>query len=757
MPASTNLARLIFVVGVLLPSVSIAGDRPGGGRADPPPGRSAAARHTRPRIGLALGGGSARGLAHVGVLEWLRDHRVPIDAVAGTSMGGLIGGSYAVGMTEQEIRESVEKVDWDVMLASDAPFEVKTFRRKEDRRAFPAPLEFGVRRGLWLPRSLNPGQRIALFFDGLTLPYSALPSFDELPTPFRCVAFDVNRSESVVLDRGVLSEAMRATMALPGIFPPVTIDGRLLVDGGFLNNVPADVARRMDVDVVIAVNVGRRPDADPDVTAFSMVARTVDAVMAAGTKRSLESADVVITPDLSDLTSIDWDRAAVWRERGYRAAETNAGALLRYAVSEAEYEQHQAARLARRRTAPMVPTTVVVSGLDPADQATVTRQISARPGQPVDEDRLARDLLALTGTDRYELITYHLADVNGETQLVIQAAPKANGPAFLTLGVELNNIDASNFAMNLAGRTTIYDIAGPRSEARLDFVAGTKLGAGAELYRPFLAPWLFAAPRVVVSHGTRNLFVDEVHLAEYSLTRAGGGFDVGIAAGRRAEFRVGGEWLYTSTDLRIGGPLLPAAAGWDNSIAAQFVYDGQDGPVVPSRGTHARASVRRFFGTSQATGEPTAAAAIENPQQFYQAEFDTVTVASPTRRNRIFARLAGGTSFDANPYYNDFSLGGPFRMSAFRNEELRGSHFGLASAGYMRQLPRLPAWVGGHAYLAAWVEAGSAFDSRSTARWHTDAAAGLIIDSLIGPIFAGGSAGPGGHRRLYISLGPLFR
>lgn len=717
----------------------------------------AAAGERRPRVGLALGGGSARGLAHVGVLEWLHEHRIPVDAVAGTSIGGLIGGSYAVGMTEREIRAFVEGADWDSILASDAPFHDKTFRRQQDRRAFPASLQFGVRRGLYLPGSLNTGQRVALLLDKLTLAYSSVPHFDDLPTPFRCVAFDVNRSESVVLDHGVLGDAMRATMALPGLFLPVTIDGRLLVDGGFQDNVPADVARQMDVDVVIAVDVGHDPSTRRDVSAWSMMVRALDAVMTSATKKSLESADVVIRPDLGALEAVDWHKAAILRERGYRAAAANAAKLLPYAVSEADYAAHEAARLARRRTAPIVPTVVVVSGLEPGDRKALTTQMRTRPGRPVNADVLADDLLRLSGTDRYELLTYHLVETTAGTQLVVTATPRPNGPAFLTLGVELNNVDASNFAANLSGRTTIYDAVGRGSEVRLDFVVGTRMGAGAEVFRPFLKPWLFAAPRATVSVGTRNLFDGRSQIGEYGITRGGVGFDVGVLAGRHGEWRVGAEAAHARTTLRVGGPQLPEAAGWESNLSTQFTFDGFDNPVVPSQGLFARGRYRRFLSTAAAVGAPAVIRGVENPEEFGQAEGEGILFCAPGQNNRLFVRVAGGTSFDAHPYLDDFSLGGPFRMSAFRNDELRGAHYGLAVAGYMRRLPRMPAWVGGPAYLAAWAETGSAFASRATVNWHTDVGAGLIIDSLIGPIFAGASAGPDGHRRLYIALGPLFR
>jgi NTE family protein len=722
-----------------------------------PSGPQAPAAGERPRIGLALGGGSARGLAHVGVLEWLDEHRIPIDAVAGTSMGGLIGGSFATGIPATELRRLTSGTDWDAVLSTDAPFEDATFRRKQDRRAFPAGLEFGVRRGLWLPRSLNPGQRIALLIDRITLPYSALPTFDDLPTPFRCVAFDIDRSESVVLGRGILAEAMRATMALPGIFPPVTIDGRLLVDGGFLDNVPVEAARQMNVDVVIAVDVTRSPAATPEVTAFSMLSRAVDAVMAHGARRNLASADVVITPDIANLDSTDWNQVDAWRRRGYEAAEARAADLLKYAVSQAAYDAHQAARQARRRMAPVVPSAIRIIGVGAAEQATFRRQLSARAGRPLEISRLEQDLLRLSGTDRYELLSYHLVDTASGTQLEIVARPKANGPAFLTLGLSLNNTDATNFAMSVEGRTTIYDVAGAPSEVRLDFAVGTLLHVGGELYRPVAVPWLFAAPRAYVSSNQRNLFIDDSHVAEYRFTRVGAGADIGVSFGRLAELRAGADIAHVEDSLKVGSPHLPEAEGDERTASVRFTFDGQDSPVVPSRGVRTTAAVRRFFSAPVATGEPAVVGAIQSPQEFWQAEFDATMFNSLTRRNRLFFRVAAGTSFDAEPYFNAFSLGGPFRMSAYLGDQLRGAHFALGGAGYMRQLPRLPSWVGGQGYVAVWVEGGSAFQSRSTADWRGDIAAGVILDSNVGPVFVGGSVGPDGHRRFYVSLGTLFR
>jgi NTE family protein len=711
----------------------------------------------RPRIGLALGGGSARGLAHVGVLEWLHEHRIPIDAVAGTSMGGLIGGAYAIGLTEHEIREMAQDIHWNTVLAAQAPYADSTFRRKEDRRAFPAGLELGVRHGLWLPRSLNSGQRAATLLDRLTAQYSDLPSFDDLPTPFRCVAFDVDRAERVVLGSGILPEALRATMALPGLFPPVTIDGRLLVDGGLTDNVPGDVARGMNVDVVIAVDVGIKPSEDADVTAFSMVNRTIDAVMEAGARVGLASADVVIRPDLSHLTGLDWDSAEQWRVRGYQAAQAKASELMKYAVSQDAYDAYESARMARRRTAPIVPTAVTVLGVGPREQASIVKQLAVVPGQRLDLDRLTRNIFLVSGTARYDLVTYHLAEEPGGTRLVVHARPKANGPAFLTLGLELNNTDSSTFSANVLARTTVYDAVGWGSEIRLDFVLGTRQSAAAELYRPLGAAWLFAAPHAYADRNTTNHFTGEQLVGEYGLDREGVGVDLGIALGRVAELRGGVDIAHVAETLRVGDPALPGALGTERVVTAQAVIDTQDSPWVPSSGVYGRASARRYFSAPVPTGDAAAISGLPSPQRFWQAEFDVSVFHPLTSRNRVFVRASGGTSFGAQPYVEDFTLGGPFRMSAFRTDELRGPNFALAGFGYIRQLPRLPAWVGGHAYAVGWVEGGSAFETRADAAWHADASLGVVVDSLIGPVFVGGSVGPEGHRRLYVSLGPLFR
>ncbi|MBE3073068.1 MAG: patatin-like phospholipase family protein, partial [Acidobacteria bacterium] len=228
----------------------------------------------------------------------------------GTSAGGLVGGLYATGMSPAELRSLMTSTDWDLMFHGDSPYALKDFRRKEDARDYPTALEFGLRKGLTLPSGLNAGQQVELLLAGLTSRYYAIRSFDDLPVPFRCTATDLIKGSPVILGDGPLSVALRATVSLPGVFTPVRRGGQLLADGGLLNNVPADVVRAMGADIVIAVDVGEIVAVRPgEESLFAVMGRTLDVLMDYNAARALRSADIVISPKLTDFGSMDWRRS----------------------------------------------------------------------------------------------------------------------------------------------------------------------------------------------------------------------------------------------------------------------------------------------------------------------------------------------------------------------------------------------------------------------------------------------------------------
>ena len=247
----------VALLALILAVPSLAQETP----AEPPkaPSDQPAPKPSRPGIGVALEGGGALGLAHIGVLRWFEEHHIPIDYIAGTSMGGLVAGLYATGTSPQQLQDFVRNQDWDAIIVGQTPYPDLPYRRKEDMRAFQNSLTFGAKHGLSLPPGLSTGQEVSMLIDRETLSYYDLASFDDLPIPFRCVATDLVSAKEVVFSAGSLQKALRATMSIPAVFSPVQDGEDLYVDGGLLGNLPTNVVRKMGADVVIAIHLDTAP------------------------------------------------------------------------------------------------------------------------------------------------------------------------------------------------------------------------------------------------------------------------------------------------------------------------------------------------------------------------------------------------------------------------------------------------------------------------------------------------------------------
>ena len=728
--------------------------------AQQPPQAPGAATSSRPRIGLALGGGSARGLAHIGLLAWFEEHRIPIDVMAGTSMGGLVGGAYASGLSPDEIRGLLAEADWKLIFQGGAPFSDKNFRRRQDDRAFPSKMHFGLRGGLKLPSGLNEGQQVDLLLDAITVQYSELATFDDLPTPFRCVAADLVSARPVTFKDGSLSSALRATMSLPGVFIPVRSSDQVLVDGGIFNNVPADVVRAMGADVVIAVSVGGSDvagtkTAAPTYSMFAVLGNMIDAMMSGNTARGLTHADLVIRPAVDEVSSMEFHNTAEIAALGYAAAEAHSAALLPYALDEAAYAEFRAARDARRRRVELVPRSIEVTGVPEVTQATIRAYMESHLNVPLDVARLARDITRLGGSDRFETIGYRVVAGADGPVLKLAVQPKPYGPPFLALGVDVSNPFGTNLQLGVGSRLTAYDVLGYGSEARFDLRVGSGLEVRGELYRPLgHSPWFGALSAGVVQDNT-PVFAGREAVAEYRLTRSGAGIDIGYNTGYRSEVRFGYQAANIQASVRVGGPILPELEGGERLLRLQAIFDDQDSPMIPSRGLFARARVNYILDVANVTS--TAA----DPVTFVQdPEFTTAEVAANWfkeigSRWRLLAAVDGGTAFGSEPLApNNFSLGGPFRFGAYNVGEIRTSDFLIGSGGILREFGRLPEVLGGGIFGGAWLEAGSAFDGEG---FRTNLSTALVVETLLGPLFAGGSVGFDGRTRIYIGMGRLFQ
>ena len=707
------------------------------------------AQQPRPRVGVAFGGGSARGLAHIGVIRWLEEHHVPIDVAAGTSMGGLVGGSFAAGMSADELRRLIADTDWDAMFSSTS-FAYKNVRRKEDARDFPSRLEFGLKRGIVAPTALNNGQQVDFLLARIAAGYHDLETFDRLPTPFRTVAVDLKTGERIVIDRGSLAEAMRATMSLPGVFPPVEIDSRILVDGGALDNVPADVVRDMGAAFVIAVDVGTAPEEAIDYSMFGLMRHTVDAMMRGNTRRALQAADLTIAVDVRGFGSLDWRRNAALIEQGYKAAEERRAELLPHAVDDATWEAWVVSRQQRRRGSAVVPGHLMTSGIIDADAAVIQRRLSHHIGRPLDVPNLEKDLLALSGLDRYQALVWQAEGPADNIGLRVRARPKTYGPPFMMLGFNLENTTSSDFRVALAGRYLAFDVVGPRSELRLDASIGSDPSAGFSLHRPLFGSRVFIRPVAGAMRRTTDIIQDDHVIAQYREHRVSGGGDVGVDLSRESEIAGGVRYGRVDAEVRAGDPGLPEVGGAEAPLMIRFLHDSQDSPVVPSRGTRASVTLTHYLQSPEIAGVERTNADVT------QLEGGMSMFWTPKRDNRLFIVGSGGTSFDGNPI-SQFQLGYPFRLDAFRVGERRGDHYAVVTAGAAHALGRLPDFLGGPVYAAAWLENGTAFNTNDDADFHTHVAFGLILDTLVGPVAAGTSVGFDGSFRIFIGAGRLMR
>jgi len=706
---------------------------------------AAAQTPARRKIGVALSGGGARGLAHIGVLQWMYENRIPVDYLAGTSMGGLVGAMYATGMSPEEMNDFVAHINWDEALQSEPSYGELSFRRKEDRDDYQVAIPLGLKHGLSGPNGFSAGLGVGLLLDRVSFPYSTVPSFDDLPTPFRCVATDMLTGRAVVLKDGSLAQALRATMSIPGVFTPVELNGKILADGGLVDNIPTDVVRDMHPDVVIAVNI-TTPLAGRETlqSLLGVLNQTISVMTIAAERRGLSLADLAVIPDLGNYTSLDYDKFREIIRLGYEGAEKNADALRAYALSEADWQQYLADRASRRRTPEKQAEFVQVAGAGP-DQRRLKRQVEKTTEGPLDLPRLENKLTQIVGQGRFDALDYEGFVQRGVPGLLIRAHEKTYGPPFLDLALNVEGSGVGDFNFAAGGRITFMDVRG-RGEWRNDLLLGSSDLAATEYYQPLGASHFFVAPYAFFSKAARNAFVENIRTAVYHDERGGGGFDFGYNTGLRSELRVGYEIFNGDLAPLIGSAGLPTISGDSGEVRLRFIFAGQDSPTVPSKGLRLVLSLSHVFNSPGTTS------------YIDQAEMQSVTFVPVSSKTSIFFGASGGTTFrrDAGPF-QVFSLGGPFRLGAYTPDQFLGNHYGYLSLGFRRDLYHLPTPLGKKIYWGGWYEAGSAFNSPSSVQVLGSINLGIIADTIVGPIALGGAVSPTGETKVNFSIGRLFQ
>ncbi len=705
-------------------------------RADPPA--------TRPKIGLVLSGGSALGIAHIGVLEWFEQHHIPIDFVAGTSMGGLVGGCYCTGMTPDEMRDVLKGIDWNTALSGGPAYETLNFRRKEDQEAVPSSLEVGLRKGVELPAGLTSAGPISLLLSRISLPYSEIPDFDDLPTPFRCVALDMGTGQAAVFHDGSLATALRATMSIPGVFTPVVRDGRLYTDGGSVENTPTEAVKGMGADIIIAVDLsGGFFDAKQSTSIVDILGRTIGAMTYANERRSLKLADIILTPAFGSLTASDFAQVDALTKCGYQAAEDKAKVLEPFALSDADWQVYVAQRNARKRQPLPPPTFVQTDGVSGGDAAALQVKLKPFLDKPLDVTHLEEALTSIAGDGWYDSFQYQQIDRQGTQGLLVYANQKKYGPPFLRFGLDINGADTSNLRTNFIARLTSLDVGAPGAETRTDFSLGSDQTAAFEYYRPLERSFRwFVAPRVFSTETTLGLYSQGAREALYDDRNTGVGLDLGYHPSRLSEVRLGYQLSHERASVVTGSSLLPTVSGNVGLARLEWDDNSLNDPILPTRGRRVHLEADWY---THAPG---------SDHSFPAAEV-TLRSFTPLHNGDTAALLAGvGTTFGSQAApLQQFTLGGPLRLGAYRLQEFRGNDYLLLTPGYLHQIGQLPQFLGGKVMLGGWYEVGGAFSQFDGAHLLSDVSVDLISETLLGPVAFGYSFGERGRSRIYFTVG----
>lgn len=704
---------------------------------------------TRPTIGLALSGGGARGVAHVGVLKVLEKHRIPVDYVAGTSMGAIIGGLYASGMSAKEIERLIYDVDWTDVFVDKTRRRDRPFRRKRDDDLYLIKIRPGLSGGkIKFPPSVIDGQKIDLLLKRYTLPVVTVRDFDDLNIPYRSVAADLVSGEAVVLDHGDLALAIRASMTIPVAFAARVIDDTLLVDGGISICLPVDVVRRMGADAVIAVDIstlkrGREQlQSVPDITYQLMsilTRRNTDLQIA-----SLTGADVFIQGELGDITTASFDRVVETIPVGVNAAESALSELSRFSLSEEEYRAHLAERKARRRhvTRPVIDEVRIVNQSRLAD-AVIAAKLNLETGMPLDVDRIESDLGRIYGLDLFESVYYDIVNESPDhSVLTVNARETSWGPNYLQFGVAIfDDFKGPNF--NLAAaytRTAVNRLSG---EWRTGVQVGQERGVFTEFYQPLdYALRNFVHVKVSFIDETDNIFdadgnkLSELGLRSYGIVAAGG-----RELGTWGEVRAGVVREAGEISVQVGAPGEPDVEFDTGEAFFQFAVDELDEVEFPRVGGDLR--VRCAAGLEK----------LGSDAEYEQA----VVEGSYAYTLGCYTGLFGGTfattrDSDA-PYQSLFELGGFARLSGLEEYELKGQHSVFLSGTFYRRLGgfKMFTFFGGGS-----LEYGNVFQDRADIGLDGGIVAGsmfLGINTLIGPVHLAYGRAEGGRGTLYCILG----
>jgi NTE family protein len=704
----------------------------------------AAVPPARPRIGLVLGGGGARGAAHIGVLEVLERLRVPVDCVAGTSMGALVAGAWASGVGPEQMRVRLAAVDWHDLFEDNPSHAETNYRERRLAQSYYPGLELGVtNEGIRAAHGVVGGQKIKLFFNSLVGADRGDIRIESLALPLTIVATDIGTGQKVVFRSGELSSAMRASMSVPALLSPVPYHGRHLVDGGLVDNLPVDeVMESCRPDVVIAVDVGSPLAKPEDLTNLRAITGQTIGVLteqnSASSRAMLKPGDIYIRPDLGNITAADFQASGAGADSGRRAAEAQAEALARYAVPPEQYTAWADRRKPRLPPNPRVDE-VQITGLKRINPAYVDRHIPIRAGDRFDAVLLERGLERVYGDGDVENVDYNLVNMGGRTILRIVVTEKSWGPDYLRAGVNIEAADdETQVALRVAYHRKWVNALGA------EWLSGFQLGERSSLYTEFYQPlearqrW-FVEPALGISRERLNVYQDDRRIAEYLVRQRRAAFSLGANIGLLGALRLGYLYRRFDTSVETGAFGLPTGETTLKGWQAQLEFDQFDRAFFPSRGWYSRIA---YFNAQDAD------------YSRLSADLRAARTWDPYVVNMRFSYL--GSPKGRLPFAEAGSLGGFLRLSGFAPDQILAGDLRFASIRGERVIGRMPLGLVGDMRVGVSLEAGKARDRFTETRldgWQQAGAVYLGGETPLGPLYLGYGYAKGGHSSLYLFLG----
>ncbi|SEQ25286.1 MULTISPECIES: patatin-like phospholipase family protein [Pseudomonas] len=711
-----------------------------------------------PKIGLVLSGGAARGLAHIGVLKALEEQGIHVDAIAGTSMGAVIGGLYAAGYKVDEIEHIAKEMDWQQVLSDQPPRKDVPFRRKQDDRDFLIKQQLSFRDDgtLGLPIGVIQGQNLSMLLESLLVHTSETRNFDKLAIPFRAVATDIVTGEKVVFSKGHLPRAIRASMSIPAVFAPVDVDGRLLVDGGMVDNIPIDVARSMGVDKVIAVDIGTPLLKRKELTTVVDVLNQSTTLMTRNNSEAqlatLTSKDILVEPPLAAYTSADFGSVNELIDAGYRATQalsSRLASLRRPPVDDTDIALSIARQPGQRN--PII-TEVRIENDSKVSDSVIRHYVRQSLGEPLDLEKLKDDMGTIYGLDYFDQVEYRIVrqKKKGEDDnaLVIHALGKRSGTDFLRLGLNLSDDMEGDSAFNIGASYRINGI----NKLGAEWLTRLQVGDKQELYTEFYQPLdvgsrYFFAPYLSADAQNIEAVQDNDPIAEYRRERYGYGFNVGRQINNNGEIRFGIGQRWGKTKVHIGNSNLPTDTFSEGFYELKYSFDTMDNVDFPNEGEDISVTLRQFD------------TSLGSDERYQQMEFKLDKALTFGQDTVVLGGYYGRTFNDIDTVTSSYLLGGARQLSGYRQDALSGQNYTLGRLIYYRRMTErsllpldFPVYLGGSLEQGRIWNNGNNYDSGSI----TAGSIFLGFDTPLGPLNFSYGLNDDGQRAVYLNLGNNF-